>query len=204
MQQREIRDLIISALVLALVFSIAIIVDRIGVSNVFSSVLLQVFLVSLLVISLSFVLHELSHRYVARFYGCYAEYRMWSKGLLFALIFSFLGIVFAAPGAVMIHPRADLWGRATSLSRKGSGLISAAGPVTNLLLAVIFVLINFIFELTVYPLGNVFLYGAFISTWLALFNLIPIPPLDGSKIFAWNLKIWGAMIAAAVALMFFV
>jgi len=35
-------------------------------------------------------------------------------------------------------------------------------------------------------------YGFQINLWLAAFNLIPIPPFDGSKIFSWSKPIWAA------------
>jgi len=198
MEQREIRDLIISAMVLAFVFAYS------GIGN-FEKLIFD-FPIALLVISLGFILHELGHRQIARRFKCYAEFRLWKQGLLLAVLIAFISsgnFIFAAPGAVMIYPRADLWGRTASLSRRSAGLISIAGPIVNIILAVSFLILNLVYPLTVFG-TNVFQYGALINTWLALFNLIPIPPLDGSKIFAWNLKIWGAMIAAAVALMFFV
>jgi Zn-dependent protease len=33
-----------------------------------------------------------------------------------------------------------------------------------------------------------------VNIWLGLFNLLPIPPLDGSKIFAWNFIVWIGML----------
>jgi len=42
-----------------------------------------------------------------------------------------------------------------------------------------------------------FTLGAYINTWLALFNLIPFGPLDGAKIFRWNKGLWLVAIAGA-------
>ncbi|MCX6818935.1 MAG: site-2 protease family protein [Candidatus Aenigmarchaeota archaeon] len=198
MEQQEIKDLIISALVLAFVFAYS------GIGN-FEKLIFD-FPIALLVISLGFILHELGHRQLARRFKCYAEYKLWKQGLLLAVLIAFISsgnFIFAAPGAVMIYPRADLWGRTASLSKRNAGLISIAGPIVNIILAVSFLILNFVHPLTVFG-TNVFQYGALINTWLALFNLIPVPPLDGSKIFAWNLKIWGAMIAAAIMLLILV
>ncbi|MFH1240586.1 MAG: site-2 protease family protein [Candidatus Diapherotrites archaeon] len=38
-----------------------------------------------------------------------------------------------------------------------------------------------------------FSYSAYINMFLGLFNMIPFPPLDGSKIFRWNPIIWAAV-----------
>jgi len=188
MRAKELRDLIISALVLALAFGIALS----GGFRAFQqpAALVLVIGMALAAVSLSFVFHELGHRLIARRFGLFAEYVMWPMGLMIALGFSLIGFVFAAPGAVMIRPRATAWGTVT-LDTKKVGLISLAGPATNIGLAVIFLALD-----SVEP-ALLFALGARINTWLALFNLIPFGPLDGAKIFRWNKGIWLITIAGA-------
>lgn len=76
--------------------------------------------------------------------------------------------------------------------KKGMALTALAGPAANLLMAFVFSWIYYIF---IFVTGNaggaaiqlvqLFLYYAFyVNVSLAVFNLIPIPPLDGSKVFA--------------------
>ena len=191
MRAKELKDLVISALVLALAFGIAL---SGGYSAFFApGRLVSVFLMCIVAVSLGFVLHEIGHRFVARRLGCFAEYTMWPAGLILAIVVSFFGFVFAAPGAVMIYPRGDAWGRATLTKRK-VGLISITGPVMNLCLALVFILLN-----TAYPM-LLFSLGARINTWLAIFNLIPFGPLDGAKIFRWHKGAWVATIAVGIGL----
>ena len=181
MKTRELRDLVLSALLLALAFGLAFSGGFRALSD--PARLITMFLLALVVISAGFVLHEMGHRFIARRFGCFAEYKMWTTGLVLAIMCSFFGFVFAAPGAVMIHPGADLGGKPT-LTRQRLGIISIAGPAMNICLAIVFILLN-----GLYP-SLVFSLGARINTWLALFNLIPFGPLDGAKIISWDKKVW--------------
>ncbi|MEM5778760.1 MAG: hypothetical protein QXD43_01100 [Candidatus Aenigmatarchaeota archaeon] len=171
MHFKEFRDLAISAIVLALAFS------RFN---------LEVLPLTLVIIVFVFVFHEMAHRYLARKYGCFAEYRLWPLGLLLALLSSFTGIIFAAPGAVYILPysRKKFAFTVAHLTKKEYGKISLAGPLTNIIVGLAALAVSLF-----YPL-NFFLILAEISLFLALFNLLPLFPLDGSKVLAWNKNIW--------------
>ncbi len=70
-------------------------------------------------------------------------------------------------------------------SRKsGTILVSIAGPLTNFMIAFIFaVLLKITYGLNIY-LSFFFQYGVILNIGLAVFNLLPLPPLDGSKIVA--------------------
>ena len=65
--------------------------------------------------------------------------------------------------------------------RRDTALIALAGPISNILLAIFLSSIFRLFNL--YPLSSIFYSLISLNINLALFNLIPIPPLDGSKIF---------------------
>ena len=75
--------------------------------------------------------------------------------------------------------------------RKGMAISSLAGPVSNLILAVIFAFLRvatLVVSLFLAPsaafdyVGLFFMYGVLLNVSLAMFNLIPVPPLDGSRL----------------------
>jgi Zn-dependent protease len=134
-----------------------------------------------------FLLHELAHKFVAQRYGAWAEFRMYPGGLFFALILSFLGILFAAPGAVYIQGR---------INRKQNGLISIAGPLTNIVFGAIFVVLWLVLSLPE-DLSEAIRYIGLLSCMLAGFNLIPFGPLDGKKVLDWNPVAWVVTIGLA-------
>lgn len=72
--------------------------------------------------------------------------------------------------------------------KKGGALIAAAGPASNIVMAVIFAIFYRLFMYvpsvsgTLLTLEPLFASIVMINIMLAIFNLVPIPPLDGSKI----------------------
>lgn len=149
--------------------------------------LVAAILVSAVTVGLGFLLHELAHKFSAQYYGHWAEFRSDDKMLLFAIVSAFLGFIFAAPGAVYIRG---------NVSKRENGIISAAGPITNLVLAAIFYSLQPI-------LGGFAYYGALINSFLALFNMIPIMNLDGAKVLAWNKVVFGILIGVSFLSYFF-
>lgn len=181
----EIGQIAISMVVVALAFS---------VRYLFASKeqFISFFPVILIGVGSGFVFHELAHKFVAMKYGAYARYQVWESGLAFSLILSLVtrgAFVFAAPGAVYIYSQ--------HLTRQQNGIISAAGPITNLVIGSLS-LILFILTPTSY-LSLIFASTASINFFLGFFNMLPVPPLDGSKVFAWNPLIW-VVLAAALAI----
>ena len=80
-------------------------------------------------VGIGFLLHELSHKLTAQHFGYWSEFRANFQMLFLMIVMSFLGFVFAAPGATMIAGRVE---------KNKYGIISAAGPVINIFLAFIF------------------------------------------------------------------
>lgn len=171
-------------------------VFRRGLSGFFNSDplldYLGLFGMSLLLILTCFLMHEMSHKFVAQKYGAWAEFRMFPMGLVIAFVLSLTGFLFAAPGAVYIDGR---------ITEKENGIISLAGPASNIVMAFIgIVILFFVTGHLVYILSLFVLLNAI----LALFNLIPLPPLDGSKILRWNPAIYVLTVAMAAGMYIFV
>jgi Zn-dependent protease len=137
----------------------------------------------------------MAHKFVAMRFGCISFYKIWPSGIFFGLALMLVGIKFVAPGAVVVYPYFfGRWGyKIKTLTLNENGLISLAGPATNLLFAIVFSFFG----------GWFFQTLTFVNAWLAFFNLLPIPPLDGSKIMEWKIWLWGLMIALAGLLVAF-
>jgi Zn-dependent protease len=64
---------------------------------------------------------------------------------------------------------------------RGGALIALAGPLSNFFIAIFFGIILNIVGLNL-PISGLFLIIIYINILLGVFNLVPIPPLDGSKV----------------------
>ena len=146
-----------------------------------------------------FVLHEMAHKLVAIRFGARAAYEAWPGGLMLmlglAIVPPLIGMqspfLFLAPGAVMIY--------AHRINRTQNGLISIAGPATNVLIAIGFFVIAVAGALAGLdpkgPVLTVAMLGVAVNFFLAFFNMLPFFPLDGSKVMAWDWRIWAAFTA---------
>ena len=134
-------------------------------------------------------LHELAHGYVAYRLGDDTAKRAGRltlnplrhidiMGLLMMIVFKF---GWAKPVPV------NMW--KFKNPKKGMAITAAAGPIANLLIALVFLfLYGFLFALLHRPgrslnwLLEMLYITQDLSIALAIFNIIPIPPLDGSKV----------------------
>jgi|TARA_B110000444_G_scaffold155848_1_gene145763 Zn-dependent protease len=144
----------------------------------------------------SFLLHEIAHKVVARSYGCWAEFRASPAGLRFGVIIAAaFGIVFMAPGAVMV---------AGNTTKSQWGKIALAGPLTNVGLWLIGLLMVFMGfnQLNEYS-GTIMYWWMWGNAGLATFNMLPIWQLDGKKIKIWSDIVYYFWLIVCISLIWF-
>jgi Zn-dependent protease len=178
--QLEIRDIILAWLALSAAFLVA----QRGML-VLGGGLATNIAVSIVAVGSGFVLHELMHKFTAQRYGYWAEFKMWPFGIVFALLTSVVGFIFAAPGATYIKPV-----RGFDVPARESGIISLAGPATNIIVGLLFLPLLLLGNPIYQQAGRV---GLSINYFLAAFNMLPMMPLDGAKVFRWNKILWGVI-----------
>lgn len=139
------------------------------------------------------VVHEAMHRNVARKYGMASQYVTNPLGIIITLVSALLPVKLIAPGYTKVY----IYG---PVSRRGMLRSVAAGPASNMLMSLVALVVSAPLR-GLSPLASGWLNGfAEINSYLALFNLLPIPPLDGSKVIRWDLVLWVTMIASSAVL----
>lgn len=177
--KKEIRDVLITVLVIGFIFSF----KDWGAETFDLIVGLQNFLNAVLIVGAAFFVHEGAHKLIAIGKGYDSRFKSWFYGLLFSLAVAIISNgdwILLAPGAVTIAVRHlhRVGHYRYGPNYKDIALISYAGPVSHIFLALIFK--------ALLPLGlNPALVqkAIIINIWLAIFNILPIPPFDGSKVF---------------------
>jgi len=192
----EIAHLLMAMGVLTLVFSFVLTKNNsfTGFNNM--GALLSFIPISFLGIILAFFVHEISHKFMAQKYGLWSEFRMYPIGLLLALVFGiFIGIPFAAPGAVMFR------GDARNFE---TGRIAVAGPLSNIVISFVALLLYLFVFLETSTIKEIVGFVCLINAVLATFNLLPLGPLDGVKVIRWNATVWIILFSITVAMTMYI
>ncbi len=199
MISREVSDILIADIALSIGFSLAL---TGGLAYVSSGGFLYLLPIAFIAVSLAFILHELMHKFVAQRFGAIAGFRKSDTGIVISLLTSMFGFIIGLPGATMIY--------APHFTRKEEGYVSLAGPLTNFIVfAFAFTIGSMLFPGFAHMTSRVlfggatapvpylelaFSFVAFISIYLAFFNMLPIYPLDGSKVYRWNKPVYFATV----------
>jgi len=148
-------------------------------------------LFSIIILIFSVVIHEFSHGYMANKLGDptarlagrltlnpFVHLSLFGSFIFPLITYSLGGFIFGWAKPVPYNPY-------NIKNKYGDALVAIAGPGSNLLVALIFgflIRLNFSLNFLNNSFLNIFTIIVFINLILAVFNLIPIPPLDGSKI----------------------
>ncbi len=146
----------------------------------------------IVVLIISVIIHEMAHGYAANWLGdptARLQGRLSANPLVHLdpmmsvilpglLLFSGSPILFGAAKPVPYNPynfTNQKWGEA---------IVAAAGPAANIAIAIVFAVLVRLSDVLQLPSSFLFLAVQVIilNLFLAFFNLVPIPPLDGSKI----------------------
>ncbi|NWF96283.1 MAG: hypothetical protein HXY34_09075 [Candidatus Thorarchaeota archaeon] len=195
--QTEVRDLSISLVLVALVAISVMGQVPIGVINgfillaYFASVgLLWIPLAIVAVFLLSFIAHELAHKFAAQHYGMWSEFRMTPQGYYLSLLAILTAFPIFGTGAVMTGGAGD---------RDQYAKSTLAGPLTNLLIAVAMISLGLVLGLASgVPFGVLLIlrYAAQLNSFIGLFNMIPFPPFDGGTVLRWNKSTWIVLVVS--------
>ena len=196
--QTELKDLAISlvafSLGLAFVFNGGIIGGMLSLGPALLITIPLFFFLGLIAFGPAFIIHELAHKFVAKYYGCWAEFRADPQGLRTGVLIAlFIGFLFMAPGAVMV---------AGNVNRRQNGMIALAGPLSNLVLWGIGLPFYALFA------GDPYI-GLVAGLWLSAnailgaFNMLPFGPLDGRKIKNWSEPVFWIFLTVFITLVYY-
>ena len=138
--------------------------------------------------------HECAHAFAAKRLGDDTAER---RGRLTLNPFAHIDLI----GVIMMFVCSIGWAKPTPVDlrrcnkvkmRTANVLVSAAGPLSNLIMAFLFTIIFKVLlvlsiknvNITLYQIAQIVLYIANLNAFLAVFNLIPVPPFDGYHILA--------------------
>ena len=193
----EIKDLTISlaafSLGLSFMFHGGILGGMLGGGPSLAISIPFMFILATIAFGPAFIIHELAHKFVARHYGCWAEFRADPGGLKTGVLIAFfIGFLFMAPGAVMV---------AGNVNRRQNGMIALAGPASNLTLWLLglpaFILLK-----------DAGLFSDVVRLWmvansiLGAFNMLPFGPLDGRKIKDWSEPVFWVFLTIFLSLVY--
>ncbi|RMF54504.1 hypothetical protein D6745_05065 [Candidatus Woesearchaeota archaeon] len=177
-ENEEIKGLTITILVLSFIMSFREWgTDKFdvgtGLTNLFNTIV---------IVTIAIIVREFAQRIFALRHGYRYEYRMWMYGLIIGLVLVFASygwLTFIAPGGLVLHQitRARIGKFRHGLSYMNILQVSLAGPVANIILAMVFKMFMFL------PNTALIEKAITINILIAVFALLPIPPLNGANVF---------------------
>jgi|GEM_PF-2477090 len=138
---------------------------------------------ALVAVLIAYAVHLPVQKLIARRLGCVAFYRLWLPGAIFSVFLMVVGIKIVLVGTVFVAAyNFSRWGmKSRDTSMTEVGWVGISGPIANILVG------------TVFKLLPGFSYLANVNLLIALFNLLPVKPLDGGKVFLWDPVYWAVL-----------
>ncbi|MBW2964550.1 hypothetical protein KY363_03750 [Candidatus Woesearchaeota archaeon] len=174
----EKRGLIITVAVLAFIFSFR----EWGTETFDVTVGTTNLLISIVLVAIAMLVHEATHRVIALWLGYRTQFKAWITGLVIGLVVAFVSngtLVFLAPGQlVFTHLPIHRLGKGYyELTYKHLGWVAMSGSIANMLFAV---LLKIVYVATGIGVVQKLMM---INIWIAIFDMLPIPPYNGSRTF---------------------
>lgn len=198
--KREVREILIAILIGTLIFAF----DDGGKDSFIWARWIANAIVIFIIVFFSFFLRVIAQKLVALKVGFRAEFKVWSYGLAGSFVITFLSAgtipVFFPGGAWFTHLAAERLGSFRyGLNYGTCGWSAAAGSFMNILIGMTTTFIfGQIFGLDVVntPILNKIVFINFV---MALYTLLPIPPLDGCFLFFGSRMNWAITVGIAGA-----
>ncbi|MBI4143279.1 hypothetical protein HY487_00175 [Candidatus Woesearchaeota archaeon] len=189
----EVRGILISILVIGFIISF----KEWGTKSFDLALGLFNLLNAVLIAALSILVHDTGQRLWGLLIGYRVEFKMWTFGLVVALILAFISngsLWLIIPAGFMIHhlagPRLG-WFR-YGLNYFGQAMIALAGPLFSLMLIILLKI------LSVFSANPLIEKAIIFNVIYAITCLLPIPPLDGSKIYFGSRMLYAFALPAMV------
>lgn len=156
------------------------------------SIVLELFSL-LIVLFISFPVHECAHAFAAKLLGddtAERQGRLTLNPFVHLDLLGTIGLLLFGIGWAKPVPVQPYRCRKVKSQKTAMALTALAGPVSNVLISLIFLIIYKVIIVTVGISDTTMYYVALVlsmvistNLYLGVFNLIPIPPFDGSRLF---------------------
>lgn len=140
-------------------------------------------IISIFIVGVSVLLHHIVQKYAASLKGCKAEQKIWWEGLVGSLLLTILTngalMVFAGTGTFIEKTKKIIGKKQQHINLYDYGKIVMWGVYANVFFGATMLTLSWIFGFKGGLISKIFIFNLLYAFW----NLLPFPPLDGSRMF---------------------